>query len=87
MRSCRIPRGQEKFLAIMDLKGWGYANCDVRAYIAAIEIMQVRTLIASLLFHSTARTHAICNNRLLHACLHTIRQRRRSLNCLNMSNR
>lgn len=36
----RIPRGQEKFLAIMDLKGWGYANCDVRAYIAAIEIMQ-----------------------------------------------
>ena len=24
----------------MDLKGWGYANCDVRAYIAAIEIMQ-----------------------------------------------
>jgi hypothetical protein len=31
----------------MDLKGWGYANCDVRAYIAAIEIMQVRPLIAS----------------------------------------
>jgi len=36
----RIPRGQEKFLAIVDNKGWGYANCDVRAYIAAIEIMQ-----------------------------------------------
>ncbi|CAO1947118.1 unnamed protein product [Urochloa humidicola] len=36
----RIPRGQEKFLAIVDLEGWGYANCDVRAYIAAIEIMQ-----------------------------------------------
>lgn len=36
----RIPRGQEKFLCIVDLKGWGYANCDVRAYIAAIEIMQ-----------------------------------------------
>ncbi|RCV28868.1 hypothetical protein SEVIR_5G443900v4 [Setaria viridis] len=36
----RIPRGQEKFLAIIDLKGWGYANCDVRAYIASIEIMQ-----------------------------------------------
>jgi len=36
----RIPRGQEKFLAIVDVKGWGYANCDVRAYIAAIEIMQ-----------------------------------------------
>jgi hypothetical protein len=52
MHACRIPRGQEKFLAIMDLKGWGYANCDVRAYIAAIEIMQVRPcppLIASAL--------------------------------------
>ncbi|CAO1942891.1 unnamed protein product [Urochloa humidicola] len=36
----RIPRGQEKFLAIIDLQGWGYANCDVRAYIASIEIMQ-----------------------------------------------
>ncbi|ONM11201.1 Sec14p-like phosphatidylinositol transfer family protein [Zea mays] len=37
----RIPRGQEKFLCIVDLKGWGYSNCDVRAYIAAIEILQV----------------------------------------------
>ncbi|KAF7025545.1 hypothetical protein CFC21_037719 [Triticum aestivum] len=36
----RIPRGQEKFLCVVDLKGWGYANCDVRAYIAAIEILQ-----------------------------------------------
>lgn len=37
----RIPRGQEKFLCIVDLKGWGwYSNCDVRAYIAAIEILQ-----------------------------------------------
>nr|CAB3504786.1 unnamed protein product [Digitaria exilis] len=36
----RIPRGQEKFLCIADLKGWGYSNCDVRAYIAAIQIMQ-----------------------------------------------
>nr|CAB3475302.1 unnamed protein product [Digitaria exilis] len=35
-----IPRGQEKFLCIADLKGWGYSNCDVRAYIAAIQIMQ-----------------------------------------------
>jgi hypothetical protein len=38
---CRIPRGQEKFLCIVDLKGWGYSNWDIRAYIAAIEIMQV----------------------------------------------
>ncbi|PAN26725.1 hypothetical protein PAHAL_5G033700 [Panicum hallii] len=36
----RIPRGQEKFLCVVDLKGWGYSNCDIRAYIAAIEIMQ-----------------------------------------------
>ncbi|CAD6235168.1 unnamed protein product [Miscanthus lutarioriparius] len=36
----RIPRGQEKFLCIVDLKGWGYSNWDIRAYIAAIEIMQ-----------------------------------------------
>ncbi|XP_020184258.1 uncharacterized protein [Aegilops tauschii subsp. strangulata] len=36
----RIPRGQDKFIVVVDLKGWGYANCDVRAYVAAIEIMQ-----------------------------------------------
>jgi len=36
-----MPRGQEKFLCIVDLKGWGYSNWDIRAYIAAIEIMQV----------------------------------------------
>ncbi|XP_062206286.1 uncharacterized protein LOC133908312 [Phragmites australis] len=36
----KIPRGQEKFLSIIDLKGWGYSSCDMRAYIAAIEIMQ-----------------------------------------------
>uniref|UniRef100_A0A8R7U1S4 CRAL-TRIO domain-containing protein n=1 Tax=Triticum urartu TaxID=4572 RepID=A0A8R7U1S4_TRIUA len=38
--SARIPRGQDKFMCIVDLKGWGYPNSDVRAYIAAIEIMQ-----------------------------------------------
>jgi hypothetical protein len=36
----RIPRGQDKFMCVVDLKGWGYANSDVRAYIATIEIMQ-----------------------------------------------
>jgi hypothetical protein len=51
----RIPRGQEKFLAIIDLKGWGYANCDVRAYIAAIEIMQVCLSVVS------------CNSTILHS--------------------
>uniref|UniRef100_A0A0D9W1F5 CRAL-TRIO domain-containing protein n=2 Tax=Leersia perrieri TaxID=77586 RepID=A0A0D9W1F5_9ORYZ len=32
---------QEKFAAVADLAGWGYyANCDIRAYVAALEIMQ-----------------------------------------------
>ncbi|EHA8586217.1 phosphatidylinositol transfer protein 3 [Cocos nucifera] len=36
----RVPSSHEKFIAIVDLQGWGYSNCDVRAYIAALEIMQ-----------------------------------------------
>jgi hypothetical protein len=36
----RLPPGQEKFAAVADLKGWGYSNCDIRAYLAALEIMQ-----------------------------------------------
>ncbi|XP_073000542.1 uncharacterized protein [Typha latifolia] len=36
----RMPRGQEKFICIGDLKDWGYSNCDIRAYLAALEIMQ-----------------------------------------------
>ncbi|PON91770.1 CRAL-TRIO lipid binding domain containing protein [Trema orientale] len=36
----RMPRGQEKFLAIGDLQGWGYANSDVRGYLAALSILQ-----------------------------------------------
>ncbi|KQK12099.1 phosphatidylinositol transfer protein 3 [Brachypodium distachyon] len=40
-RTCtRLPAGQEKFAAVADLKGWGYANCDIRAYVAALDIMQ-----------------------------------------------
>ncbi|XP_011623394.1 random slug protein 5 isoform X2 [Amborella trichopoda] len=35
-----IPEGQEKFVIIEDLKGWGYANFDIRAYVAALNIMQ-----------------------------------------------
>jgi hypothetical protein len=35
-----LPVGQEKFAAVIDLKGWGYANCDIRGYVAALEIMQ-----------------------------------------------
>ncbi|XP_038704333.1 phosphatidylinositol transfer protein 3-like [Tripterygium wilfordii] len=30
----------EKFLAIVDLEGWGYTSSDVRAYLAALSILQ-----------------------------------------------
>lgn len=36
----RLPSGREKFAAVADLKGWGYSNCDIRAYVAALDIMQ-----------------------------------------------
>ncbi|KAH7653709.1 Phosphatidylinositol transfer protein SEC14 and related proteins protein [Dioscorea alata] len=36
----RMPRGQEKFTVIGDLQGWGYSNCDIRAYLAALDILQ-----------------------------------------------
>ncbi|KAH6819917.1 Sec14p-like phosphatidylinositol transfer family protein [Perilla frutescens var. hirtella] len=36
----RIPCGQEKFTIIVDLKGYGYSNSDVRGYIAALSILQ-----------------------------------------------
>ncbi|KAM7269816.1 hypothetical protein ACFE04_025313 [Oxalis oulophora] len=35
-----MPRGQEKFVAIGDLEGWGYSSSDIRAYLAALSIMQ-----------------------------------------------
>ncbi|MED6191983.1 hypothetical protein PIB30_006133 [Stylosanthes scabra] len=35
-----IPAGQEKFVGIAELKGWGYSNSDVRGYIAALTILQ-----------------------------------------------
>ncbi|KAM0830789.1 hypothetical protein ACQ4PT_065974 [Festuca glaucescens] len=35
-----LSAGQEKFAAVVDLKGWGYANCDIRAKLAALDIMQ-----------------------------------------------
>ncbi|CAD6207689.1 unnamed protein product [Miscanthus lutarioriparius] len=34
------PGRQEKFAAVADLKSWGYANCDIRGYLAALDIMQ-----------------------------------------------
>lgn len=36
-----MPRGEEKFTAIGDLQGWGYSNCDIRGYLAALSILQV----------------------------------------------
>ncbi|XP_042497164.1 phosphatidylinositol transfer protein 3-like [Macadamia integrifolia] len=36
----RMPQGQEKFVGIADVNGWGYANCDIRGYIAALSILQ-----------------------------------------------
>ncbi|KAF8378066.1 hypothetical protein HHK36_029400 [Tetracentron sinense] len=38
--SARMPAGQEKFVSIADLKGWGYSNCDVRGYLGALSILQ-----------------------------------------------
>lgn len=35
-----MPRGQEKFVILADLEGWGYRNVDIRAYLMALEIMQ-----------------------------------------------
>ncbi|KAL7161963.1 hypothetical protein ACSBR2_042442 [Camellia fascicularis] len=36
----RMPAGQEKFVVICDLEGWGYANSDIRAYLGALSILQ-----------------------------------------------
>ncbi|KAK4791352.1 hypothetical protein SAY86_031765 [Trapa natans] len=36
----RMPHGKEKFVAIGDLEGWGYANSDIRGYLAALSILQ-----------------------------------------------
>ncbi|KAK7399292.1 hypothetical protein VNO78_10473 [Psophocarpus tetragonolobus] len=35
-----MPAGQEKFVGIAELKGWGYSNSDVRGYIGALAILQ-----------------------------------------------
>ncbi|XBH59162.1 hypothetical protein VPH35_080465 [Triticum aestivum] len=32
--------GQEKFAAVVDLKGWGYANCDIKASVAGLDIIK-----------------------------------------------
>ncbi|KAJ9541111.1 hypothetical protein OSB04_027617 [Centaurea solstitialis] len=36
----KISRGQEKFVVIGDLQGWGYLCTDIRGYLAALAILQ-----------------------------------------------
>lgn len=36
----RMPAGEEKFVGIGDLEGWGYSNSDIRAYLGALSILQ-----------------------------------------------
>lgn len=36
----RMPPGEEKFIGIADVQGWGYSNCDVRAYLGSLSILQ-----------------------------------------------
>ncbi|XP_076898160.1 sec14 cytosolic factor-like [Bidens hawaiensis] len=36
----RIPQGQEKFVVIGDLQGWGYTCSDIRGFLAALSILQ-----------------------------------------------
>lgn len=36
----KMPPGEEKFVSIADIKGWGYANSDIRGYLGALTILQ-----------------------------------------------
>jgi hypothetical protein len=36
----RIPVGQENFAAVIDMRGWGYSNFDIRGYLVALNILQ-----------------------------------------------
>lgn len=35
-----MPPGEEQFVGIAELKGWGYSNSDLRGYIGALSILQ-----------------------------------------------
>lgn len=37
-----MPQGEEKFVSIADLEGWGYSNSDIRGYLGALSILQVQ---------------------------------------------
>jgi hypothetical protein len=43
-----MPPGEEKFVGIAELKGWGYSNSDVRGYINALSILQVYIVIVCI---------------------------------------
>lgn len=49
----RMPRGQEKFVAIGDLQGWGYSNCDIRGYLAALSTLQVTSFNSPIISFET----------------------------------
>ncbi|KAL5726126.1 hypothetical protein ACHQM5_009196 [Ranunculus cassubicifolius] len=36
----KLQRGQDTFTVISDLQGWGYSNCDMRASLVALSILQ-----------------------------------------------
>lgn len=36
----KMPAGQETYLGIADLQGWGYSNSDVRAYVGVLSLLQ-----------------------------------------------
>jgi hypothetical protein len=53
-----MPPGQEKFVVIGDLEGWGYANSDIHGYLAGLSILQV---LSSTTHHfSIADYNGIC---------------------------
>ncbi|CAM0875932.1 unnamed protein product [Alopecurus aequalis] len=36
----KLPVGQERYSSVVDLRGVGYANCDIRAMLASLDIVQ-----------------------------------------------
>ncbi|KAH9623710.1 hypothetical protein KSS87_013424 [Heliosperma pusillum] len=54
----RMPPGQEKFVSIADVKGWGYSNSDIRGYLGALSVLQVKagTLVIDIIMPKGLRT-------------------------------
>nr|XP_034899253.1 LOW QUALITY PROTEIN: phosphatidylinositol transfer protein 3-like [Populus alba] len=38
------PAGQEKFVVIGDLEGWGYANSDIHGYLSCLKFLECRNI-------------------------------------------